>query len=158
MTMTSASVNTAVATPIPMAIDATMTAVASGLRSKVRWPNRTSWPEDAIQRPIGAIEIIEPREIGCPKQGTIRAQRTRPEVVDRQRVCGTGNDAQCSGVGRNRPGSDTAGRHPDATPAGTTQRGPMDDDRLALEAEFIREVLRIVGPGADPDDYVVAPN
>ena len=34
----------------------------------------------------------------------------------------------------------------------------MDDDRLALEAEFIREVLRIVGPGADPDDYVVAPN
>ncbi len=34
----------------------------------------------------------------------------------------------------------------------------MDDDRLALEAEFIREVLRIVGLGADPDDYVVAPN
>jgi len=34
----------------------------------------------------------------------------------------------------------------------------MEDDRLALEAEFIREVLRIVGPGADPDDYVVAPN
>ena len=65
--MTSASVNTAVATPIPMAIDATMTAVASGLRRKVRWPNRTSWPEEAIQRPIGAMEIIEPREIGCSR-------------------------------------------------------------------------------------------
>jgi hypothetical protein len=34
----------------------------------------------------------------------------------------------------------------------------MDDDRLELEAAFIREILRIVGPGADPDDYVVAPN
>jgi hypothetical protein len=32
------------------------------------------------------------------------------------------------------------------------------DDREALEAEFIAEVLRIVGPGADPEDYVVAPN
>jgi len=31
------------------------------------------------------------------------------EVVYRQRVCGTGNDAQCSGVGRDRPGSDTGG-------------------------------------------------
>ena len=65
MTMTSASVNTAVATPIPMAIDTTITAVASGLRRNVRWPNRTSWPEEAIQRPSGAIEIIEPRAIGC---------------------------------------------------------------------------------------------
>lgn len=64
MTMTSASVNTAVATPIPMAIDATITAVASGLRRNVRWPNRTSWPDEAIQRPIEAIEIIEPRELG----------------------------------------------------------------------------------------------
>ena len=34
----------------------------------------------------------------------------------------------------------------------------MDDDRRQLEAEFIREVLRIVGPDADPDAYVVAPN
>lgn len=34
----------------------------------------------------------------------------------------------------------------------------MNDDRLELEAAFIREVLRIVGPGADPDDYTVAPN
>jgi hypothetical protein len=34
----------------------------------------------------------------------------------------------------------------------------MDDYRQKLEAEFIREVLRIVGPAADPDDYVVAPN
>jgi len=34
----------------------------------------------------------------------------------------------------------------------------MDDHRRKLEAEFIREILRIVGPGADPDDYVVAPN
>jgi hypothetical protein len=32
------------------------------------------------------------------------------------------------------------------------------DDREALEAEFIAEVLRIVGPGADPDEYVVAPD
>jgi hypothetical protein len=32
------------------------------------------------------------------------------------------------------------------------------DTREDLEAEFIREVLRIVGPGANPDDYVVAPN
>lgn len=32
------------------------------------------------------------------------------------------------------------------------------DDREALEAEFIAEVLRIVGPGAHPADYVVAPN
>ena len=34
----------------------------------------------------------------------------------------------------------------------------MDDDREELEAEFIREILRIVGPGANPSDYVVAPN
>jgi len=34
----------------------------------------------------------------------------------------------------------------------------MDDDRRELEADFIREVLRIVGPGGDPDAYVVAPN
>jgi len=32
------------------------------------------------------------------------------------------------------------------------------DDREALEAEFIAEVLRIVGADADPNDYVVAPN
>lgn len=32
------------------------------------------------------------------------------------------------------------------------------DNRESLEAEFVREVLRIVGPGASPDDYVVAPN
>ena len=31
-------------------------------------------------------------------------------------------------------------------------------EREALEAEFIAEVLRIVGPGAHPSDYVVAPN
>ena len=31
-------------------------------------------------------------------------------------------------------------------------------DREALEAEFIDEILRIVGAGANPDDYVVAPN
>ena len=31
----------------------------------------------------------------------------------------------------------------------------MDDDRRELEAEFIREVLRIVGPDADPNAYVV---
>ena len=34
----------------------------------------------------------------------------------------------------------------------------MNDHRTQLEAEFITEVLRIVGGGADPDDYVVAPN
>jgi hypothetical protein len=34
----------------------------------------------------------------------------------------------------------------------------MDESRQQLEEEFIREVLRIVGPGADPGDYVVAPN
>jgi hypothetical protein len=32
------------------------------------------------------------------------------------------------------------------------------DDREALQAEFIAEVLRIVGEGANPEDYVVAPN
>lgn len=32
------------------------------------------------------------------------------------------------------------------------------DDREALEAEFVAEVLRIVGPGADPEGYAVAPN
>jgi len=30
-------------------------------------------------------------------------------------------------------------------------------DREALEAEFIAEILRIVGAGADPEDYAVAP-
>ena len=32
------------------------------------------------------------------------------------------------------------------------------DDREAREAEFIAEILRIVGPGANPEDYAVAPN
>ena len=32
------------------------------------------------------------------------------------------------------------------------------DNREELEAEFIAEILRIVGPGADPNDYAVAPN
>lgn len=32
------------------------------------------------------------------------------------------------------------------------------DSREELEAEFIAEILRIVGPGADADDYAVAPN
>jgi len=32
------------------------------------------------------------------------------------------------------------------------------DKREELEAEFIAEILRIVGPGANADDYVVAPN
>jgi hypothetical protein len=31
-------------------------------------------------------------------------------------------------------------------------------DREALEAEFIAHCLRIVGPDADPEGYVVAPN
>lgn len=44
-----------------------------------------------------------------------------------------------------------------------TRRGQRDiligvDDREELEAEFIAEILRIVGPGADPEDYAVAPN
>ena len=30
--------------------------------------------------------------------------------------------------------------------------------RDALEAEFIAEILRIVGHGADPEDYAVAPD
>jgi hypothetical protein len=33
----------------------------------------------------------------------------------------------------------------------------MDADREALEAEFVAEVMRIVGPGADAADYAVAP-
>ena len=32
------------------------------------------------------------------------------------------------------------------------------EDREALEAEFIAEILRIVGQGADAGDYAVAPN
>ena len=32
------------------------------------------------------------------------------------------------------------------------------DDRDELEMEFIAEILRIVGPGADADDYAVAPD
>ena len=32
------------------------------------------------------------------------------------------------------------------------------DKREELEAEFIAEILRIVGPAANADDYVVAPN
>jgi hypothetical protein len=32
------------------------------------------------------------------------------------------------------------------------------ESREELEAEFICEVLRIVGLDADPEDYVVAPN
>ena len=31
-------------------------------------------------------------------------------------------------------------------------------DREAMEAEFIAEILRIVGPGADSEDYAVAPD
>ena len=31
-------------------------------------------------------------------------------------------------------------------------------DREAMEAEFIAEILRIVGPGADAEDYAVAPD
>lgn len=31
------------------------------------------------------------------------------------------------------------------------------EDREALEAEFIAEIMRIVGEGADPEDYAVAP-
>ena len=31
-------------------------------------------------------------------------------------------------------------------------------DRDAMEAEFIAEILRIVGPGADAEDYAVAPD
>ena len=30
-------------------------------------------------------------------------------------------------------------------------------DRDALEAEFIAEILRIVGPGAEGEEYAVAP-
>lgn len=34
----------------------------------------------------------------------------------------------------------------------------MDDAlREALEAEFVAEIVRIVGPGTDPDAYAVAP-
>ena len=32
------------------------------------------------------------------------------------------------------------------------------DSREELEAEFIAEILRIVGQGANADDYAVAPN
>ena len=32
-----------------------------------------------------------------------------------------------------------------------------DAARDALEAEFIAEILRVVGPGAEADDYAVAP-
>ena len=32
-----------------------------------------------------------------------------------------------------------------------------EERREALEAEFIAEIVRIVGPGADPDEYAVAP-
>jgi len=32
------------------------------------------------------------------------------------------------------------------------------DNREELEAEFIAEILRIVGRGADADDYAVAPD
>jgi hypothetical protein len=31
-------------------------------------------------------------------------------------------------------------------------------DREAMEAEFIAEILRIVGPGADAEAYAVAPD
>ena len=31
-------------------------------------------------------------------------------------------------------------------------------DRDAMETEFIAEILRIVGPGADAEDYAVAPD
>jgi hypothetical protein len=30
-------------------------------------------------------------------------------------------------------------------------------DRDAMEAQFIAEIMRIVGPGAEPEDYAVAP-
>jgi hypothetical protein len=39
----------------------------------------------------------------------------------------------------------------------TLQRCGMID-RDALESEFIAQCLRIVGPEADPEGYVVAPN
>ena len=32
-----------------------------------------------------------------------------------------------------------------------------EDERDALEAEFVAECVRIVGPGTDPDAYAVAP-
>jgi hypothetical protein len=32
------------------------------------------------------------------------------------------------------------------------------DSREELQEQFIAEILRIVGPGADPDDYAVAPD
>lgn len=35
--------------------------------------------------------------------------------------------------------------------------GELPLDREALAAEFIAEILRIVGSGADPEDYAVAP-
>lgn len=34
---------------------------------------------------------------------------------------------------------------------------PPDEAREAMEAEFIAEIVRIVGPEADPADYAVAP-
>jgi hypothetical protein len=39
--------------------------VARGLRSSVRRPKRTSWPEEANHRPTGAIGCIESARIGC---------------------------------------------------------------------------------------------
>lgn len=32
-----------------------------------------------------------------------------------------------------------------------------EERRAALEAQFIAEILRIVGAGADPEEYAVAP-
>ena len=33
-----------------------------------------------------------------------------------------------------------------------------DERREALETEFVDEIMRIVGPGAERDDYAVAPD
>jgi hypothetical protein len=45
-----------------------------------------------------------------------------------------------------------------STPGDPARILTIVDNREELEAEFIAEILRIVGPGADADDYVVAPN
>lgn len=37
------------------------------------------------------------------------------------------------------------------------EAGGRMDEREVLEAEFIAEILRIVGDGADAEDYAVAP-
>lgn len=40
-----------------------------------------------------------------------------------------------------------------------TDDAPLSPDaRDALEAEFVAEIVRIVGPGTDPEAYAVAPD